>query len=177
MVARSKLLKCGNVFGGAGDSPACIAVVMTFLHRRVGCMKFQLSCCACFCFILSVIAIAGCGPTAPYDVVLIAGSVYYDGKPIPKGFKLDFSPEDGRRGSVGVITDDAGRFSTVHSTSQDGVPTGKCVVNVSLIDSLNSKPPAEYAAMMNAYGFGAPGLPLEIKKKNTSLKIDFPKVD
>ncbi|MGL6193882.1 MAG: hypothetical protein ACRC2T_03565 [Thermoguttaceae bacterium] len=131
----------------------------------------------CVLSVLVLIAVTGCGPKAPYQVVPIAGNAYYDDKPIPEGFRIDFCPVNGTRTSVGIIKGTEGAFTAIHSADQDGVATGPCKVNVGMVDALSNQPPAEFAAMVAKYGFGTDGIPVEITKKNMKIKIEFPKAE
>ncbi len=129
-----------------------------------------------FAFAAGVLsAVVGCGGNkAPYGVVPVAGVVTYKGAPLPQNFKIDFLPEDGKRGSGAILRGNDGAFTAVHTVSQDGVPTGKCKVTVAWAGPIGTSPPEEFAPLLQKYGFGKEGLPMEITKKDLKMKIDFP---
>ena len=124
--------------------------------------------------IIFVAFIIGCGPKAPYDLVILEGVATYAGKPIPNGFRLTFLSIDGKRPSSAVIKQDNGKFVSVHTLQQDGVPKGKCKVNVLWGGDIGTSPPKEYEPMLQKYGFGTEGLEFEFTKNNRKFKLDFP---
>lgn len=129
-----------------------------------------------YCFVLLVVLflfVTGCGVKAPYPVVPIEGVVTWGGKPIPKEFTLRFRPENGMNESTGVIKD-GGKFTTIHTVSIDGVPTGQCTVRVAWSGGFGTSPPDEYKPLVSKYGFTSEGIPIEITKKDLNLKLDFP---
>jgi hypothetical protein len=124
-----------------------------------------------FCFLL----ISGCGVKTSYDVVPIEGIATWDGKLIPQEFTIVFRPENGKTESMGFVKD-GGRFEAIHTVEIKGVPTGKCTVHIVWGGRDGTTPPKEYEPLIKNYGFQSKGLPLEITKKNKSMKIDFPAV-
>jgi hypothetical protein len=127
-----------------------------------------------FVFMSLVALCLGCGPKAPYDLVLLEGNATYAGKPIPKDFRLSFQPLDGKRSSSATIKTDDGKFATVHTLSQDGVPKGKCQVTVVWGGDMGTSAPPGYEAMLAKYGFGTAGHEFEFTKNNKKFKLDFP---
>jgi hypothetical protein len=129
------------------------------------------------CTLLSILLcfwiFSGCSPKAPYDVVPIEGIVTWNGKPLPKEFGLKFRPENGANESTGFIKDN-GKFVTFHTIEISGVPTGHCTVRIAWNGGDGTTPPPEYQPLLKKFGFQSEGLPLEIKKKDKSLKLDFP---
>ena len=117
---------------------------------------------------------AGCGPKAPYDLVLLEGVATYAGKPISKDFRLEFSSLDGKRPSTAFIKADDGKFVAIHTVNQDGVPSGQCRVNIMWGGDIGTTPPKEYEPMLKKYGFGTAGLKLEFTKHDKKYKLDFP---
>ena len=125
-------------------------------------------------FVFFIATIIGCGPKAPYDLVLLEGVVTYAGKPVTKDFRLEFLSADGKRPSSAFIKQDDGKFVAVHTVSQDGVPIGKCKVTIMWGGDIGTSPPAEYEPMLKKYGFGTEGLTLEFTKNDRKYKLDFP---
>lgn len=123
--------------------------------------------------LIACVLIIGCGKKAPYDVVPIEGTASYKGQPLPPNFRIDFQPEDGKRGSSASITE-GGKFIAQHTLEQDGVPTGTCGAVVSWEGPMGTSPPQEYQPMIKKYGYGTPGLEVEITKKDKKFKLDFP---
>ena len=115
----------------------------------------------------------GCAPKAPYGIVEIAGVATFNGKPLPKDFKIDFNPDDGKRSSSAIILADDGKFVASHTVSQDGVPAGKCTVFVSWAGDIGTSPPAEYGPLFEKFGFGKEGMPVEISKPDKKFNLDF----
>ncbi|MBP3557394.1 MAG: hypothetical protein J6K20_06785 [Thermoguttaceae bacterium] len=122
----------------------------------------------------AVVAVSGCGPKAPYELVPISGVATYQGKPIPTGFRVEFIPADGSRSSFGNIQE-GGKFEAVHTPSQKGVKSGTCQVKIYWNDNPEINPvPEEYAEMIAKYGHtGTDVKEIEIKKKDKNFKIDF----
>jgi len=133
-----------------------------------------------YCYFVPVVVllmcVVGCGVKAPYPVVPIEGTVTWDGKPVPKQFVLKFRPENGMTESTGFIKDD-GKFTTIHTVDIDGVPTGNCTVRIQWNGGDGTSPPDEYKPLVGKYGFQSGGLPIEIKKKDKNMKLDFPAVE
>jgi hypothetical protein len=132
-----------------------------------------------YCFaplVVLFLCVIGCGQKAPYPVVPIEGVVTWEGKPIPKEFVLKFRPESGMTESTGFIKD-GGKFVTVHTVDIDGVPTGNCTVRVQWNGGDGTSPPDEYKPLVSKYGFTTEGFPVEIKKKDKNMKLDFPAVN
>ena len=127
-------------------------------------------------FVFFAVMIFGCGPKAPYDLVLIEGVATYAGKPIAKEFRLEFRSLDGKRPSTAFIKKDDGKFVAAHTLHQDGVPPGKCQVNIMWGGDIGTSPPPEYAPMLQKYGFGTEGLQVEFTKHDKKFKLDFPEV-
>ena len=127
-----------------------------------------------FCVSLVVVLIVGCGPKAPYDLVILEGVATYADKPIPKDFRLTFQSLDGKRPSTAVIKQDDGKFAAIHTLSQDGVPKGKCKVNVLWGGDIGTSPPKEFEPMLKKYGYGTEGQELEFTKNDKKYKLDFP---
>ena len=125
-------------------------------------------------FMFFVVMITGCGPKAPYDLVLLEGTATYAGQPIPKSFRLTFQSLDGKRPSTATVKSDDGAFVAVHTLQQDGVPKGKCKVNVLWGGDIGTVPPPEFGPMLQKYGFGSEGLELEFSKNDRKYKLDFP---
>ena len=127
-----------------------------------------------FFLMLSMVLMMGCGPKAAYDLVIVEGVATYAGKPIPKDFRLSFQPLDGKRLSTAVFKQDDGKFAAVHTLSLDGVPPGKCKVNVLWGGAIGTSPPQEYEPMLKKYGYGTEGHEFEFTKNNKKCKLDFP---
>lgn len=128
----------------------------------------------CLFFVIIMTMIIGCGPKAPYDLVIVEGVATYAGKPISKDFRLTFLSVDGKRPSSATIKSDDGKFAAVHTLSQDGVPKGKCKVNVLWGGEMGTSPPGEYGPMLKKYGYGTEGLEFEFTKNDRKYKLDFP---
>ena len=122
----------------------------------------------------AVVAVSGCGPKAPYELVPISGVATYQGKPIPTGFRVEFEPSDGSRPSFGQIQD-GGKFEVVHTASQKGVKAGACKVKIYWNGNPETDPvPEEYAEMIAKYGpSGTDVSEIEIKKKDNNFKLDL----
>ena len=130
--------------------------------------------CSGLLFSFVMLLTIGCGPKAPYDLVLVEGVATYAGKPIPKRFRLSFQSADGKRPSSAAIKQDDGKFVAMHTLQQDGVPKGKCQVTVVWGGDIGTSPPKEYEPMLKKYGFGTEGLELEFTKNDRKFKLDFP---
>ncbi len=122
----------------------------------------------------AVVAVSGCGPKAPYQLVPISGVATYQGKPIPTGFRVEFEPTDGSRPSFGNIQE-GGKFEVVHTASQKGVKAGPCKVKIYWNGNPETDPvPEEFAEMMSKYGMtGSDVKEVEIKKKDNNFKLDL----
>ncbi|MBQ7110044.1 MAG: hypothetical protein IJO06_02385 [Thermoguttaceae bacterium] len=122
----------------------------------------------------AVVAVSGCGPKAPYELVPISGVATYQGKPIPTGFRVEFEPTDGSRPSFGNIQE-GGKFEVVHTASQKGVKAGPCKVKIYWNGNPETDPvPEEFAEMMSKYGMtGSDVKEVEIKKKDNNFKLDL----
>ncbi len=122
----------------------------------------------------AVVAVSGCGPKAPYELVPISGVATYQGQPLPTGFRVEFEPTDGSRPSFGNIQD-GGKFEVIHTASQKGVKAGMCKVKVYWNGNPETDPvPEEFAEMLSKYGMsGTDVKEVEIKKKDNNFKVDF----
>ena len=89
---------------------------------------------------------------------------------------LKFRPDNGANESTGFIKDN-GKFTTIHTVDIDGVPTGNSTVRMVWGGGDGTSPPDEYKPLVSKYGFGSAGFPVEITKKNTNMKLDFPAVE
>ena len=122
----------------------------------------------------AVVAVSGCGPKAPYDMVPISGVATYQGAPLPTGFRVVFEPTDGSRSSFGNIQE-GGKFEAVHTASIKGVKAGTCKVKVFWNGNPETDPvPEEFAELMSKYGMtGTDVKEVEITKKDNKYKVDF----
>lgn len=80
---------------------------------------YRLFCCWAG---ISLLALSGCGPKLPYEVVPFAGTVTYQGDPVP-GLPIFFLPEAGRPSNG--FSDKNGKFNMIYTAQVDGVQTGK----------------------------------------------------
>jgi len=132
-------------------------------------MKFKTLCV--FLLVLLLSSCGGCGEKLPYDVVAIRGTVTVEGKPAPKGLRLQFAPANGEGRPSEAIVGDEGRFKAIYSRSVEGVQVGKAVLIVSWGGG-TSLPP-EAAGIIKKYGENAKGIPLEITKPDKEFKIEL----
>ncbi|MGL6196113.1 MAG: hypothetical protein ACRC2T_14955 [Thermoguttaceae bacterium] len=123
-----------------------------------------------FFVLVAIVTFTGCDKS-PYKVVPIEGTATWKGNPIPEGFSLEFTPEEGRASS-GFISKE-GKFKTVYSAQKDGVQTGKNKVKVMWNTGTMPPPPEEYIELVNTYGYKSEGIEIEIKKADKNLTIDF----
>lgn len=120
----------------------------------------------------------GCGPGSEYKVVPISGVATWKGEPLPEGFYLTFQPENGRPSEAPITSD--GAFTALYSTSQSGVQVGKSTVTLSWRPGTTAvgvgvpQAPRQYADLLKQYGFGSSGVPIEITKKDSQFKVNFP---
>ena len=80
---------------------------------------YRLLCCVMGITFLFVL---GCGPKLPYEVVPFAGTVTYQGAPVP-GLPVFFLPETGRPSNG--FSDKDGKFNMIYTVKVDGIQTGK----------------------------------------------------
>ena len=82
-----------------------------------------------YLFVGILISALGCGPTAPFPVATVEGTVTYQGKPLGHG-RVAFLPEAGTPGpaAVGVIGPD-GSFR-IQTAGLDGAAIGRHLVTV-----------------------------------------------
>lgn len=76
----------------------------------------------CFVMGITVLFVLGCGSKLPYEVVPFAGTVTYQGDPVP-GLPIFFLPETGRPSNG--FSDKNGKFNMIYTVKVDGVQTGK----------------------------------------------------
>ena len=79
---------------------------------------YRLSCCLIG---VTFLFVPGCGPKLPYEVVPFAGTVTYQGTPVP-GLPIFFLPEEGRPSNG--FSDKNGKFNMVYTVKVDGIQTG-----------------------------------------------------
>ncbi len=119
---------------------------------------------------------AGCGKGAKsqYGVVKFAGKATFDGQPIPEGFKIVFTPAEGRQSAAAVKAD--GEFYARYSSAEDGVQKGSLKVTVGWDEEDKGPIPAGFEDLVKAYS-GDPENYMEISvdKANTSYELNFPK--
>jgi hypothetical protein len=113
--------------------------------------------------------ISGCDSKVPYDLVPIEGIATYQGKPLPEEFIIVFQPSDGSRSSEGIVKK-GGKFQLIHTPQMVGAKVGTNTVFVRPIRVV----PEGYKEFVNQYGLGATGFPVNIDRKNSAFKLDFP---
>jgi hypothetical protein len=123
-------------------------------------------------------ALAGCGPSDPFDYVKVSGKVTYeDGSPIPGGLEVEFvplaepvDPKTHPRPGFATMNDD-GTFDSVTSYKYgDGLVRGRHKVAVrSFSDDLNSTGavPEEYTNPQTS--------PLEVDTADAPFHLKVPK--
>lgn len=126
---------------------------------------------------LSLLVVAGCGSSGPFEFVPVSGTVAYeDGAPLPGGCKLFFVAQDVE--AVGTAhprparanVDQQGEFDCVTSYKYgDGLIPGKHKVAIRAGSSADGKPlvPPEYASTETT--------PLVIDTADAPLLIKVPK--
>ena len=122
-------------------------------------------------FSLSLFAMfSGCGEKLPYEVVRTRGTVTFDGRPAPKGLRLQFAPIGGEGRTSEAIVGDEGKFKAVYTRSVEGIQVGKITLTVSWG---GGTPPPEVAEIIEKYGGNTKGFPLEITKPDKEFKIEL----
>jgi len=79
---------------------------------------YRLLCCLSG---ISLLLFLGCGQKLPYEVVPFAGTVTYQGEPVP-GLPIFFLPETGRPSNG--FSDKDGKFNMIYTARVDGIQTG-----------------------------------------------------
>lgn len=112
----------------------------------------------------------GCGPKLPYEVVPFAGTVTYQGNPVP-GLPIFYSPEEGRPSNG--YSDKDGKFNMVYTARVDGIQTGKGTFYVELnIDDGRKYENRELLdTIAKKYGKGNDLLQCDFKKKETNYEL------
>ncbi len=76
-----------------------------------------------------LVCISGCGSPTRSPVVAVSGTIAYeDGKTLPAGTKVVFSPVLGGAGSAMAETDEAGNFTLEHVNGSPGAEVGAYTV-------------------------------------------------
>lgn len=120
--------------------------------------------------------LTGCGPSNPYTVVVVSGTLTLDGKPVP-GVRMTFTPDEGR---PSIATTDAnGKFKPWYRGQQDGIQTGKIKVTIEQADSgdlmeKSARPSPALQTLLNRYGHGGKeNLEIQVDGPNEDLKIEL----
>ena len=134
-------------------------------------MKTNLFCGLFFCFLLTTFI--GCGEKLPYEVADIRGTITFEGKPVPKGMRLQFAPIGGEGRTSEAIVGDEGKFRATYTRSTPGVQVGKVRLFVSWGGGSNTMIPSEAAEIIKKFGGNTKGFSLEITKQNKNFKIEL----
>ena len=128
---------------------------------------YRLLCCLTG---LSCLLAVGCGPKLPYDVVPFAGTVTYQGAPVP-GLPIYFLPETGRPSNG--FSDKDGKFTMIYTVRVDGVQTGKGTIYFELGpgDGMEFNNKELLGTIAKKYGKGNELLQFEITKKETNYEL------
>lgn len=129
---------------------------------------------ASLCGLTFVAAGCGKGAKSKYDVVKFAGKVTYDGKEIPEGFTLLFTPAEGKQSGAAVKA--GGEFYAKYSSAEDGVQKGQLKVTVGWDDEVKGAIPAGFEDLVKSYSGAAENcLTITVDKADTQYALDFPK--
>ena len=124
------------------------------------------------------VAMSGCGgKKSPRGVVKFGGTVVYDGKPVPAGFMITFTPAgSGGRPSAAVV-EDGGKFYAKYSSAEDGVEHGQLKVTIGWDEERNDGAPVPegFEALSKSYGSLNDALEITVDKANTAFELSFPK--
>ncbi|HQR08074.1 MAG TPA: hypothetical protein PLN21_14695 [Gemmatales bacterium] len=72
----------------------------------------------------------GCSSNTAKLVPVEGKVLFADGKPLPKGTRLIFNPNEGKMGSATAVTDETGSFQAVHQSGSKGAAIGKYSVQL-----------------------------------------------
>ena len=124
----------------------------------------------------TTMGLSGCGGAkkSPRGVVKFGGTATYDGKPLPKGVMIMFTPKEGRQSAA--TTTENGAFYAKYSTAEDGVEHGTLKVTVGWDEEVTGGPIAEdFADLIKNYSTADQALEITVEKADTEYKLDFPK--
>jgi len=124
-------------------------------------------------FFLFLTLLIGCGEKLPYEVVRIRGTVTFEGKPAPKGLRLQFAPAKGEGRTSEAVVGDAGKFKAIYTRSVEGIQVGKVNLIVSWGGGSNASAPPEAVEIIKKFGGNTRGFPLEITKPDKEFKIEL----
>jgi hypothetical protein len=125
----------------------------------------------CYLTGVAILFTCGCGgPNLPYKVVLLAGTVTYQGNPVP-GLPIFFMPEAGRPSNA--FSDKDGKFSFVYTLEADGVQAGKGTffVELSPTDGTKYNNRTVLDEIAKKYPKNNELLKVEITKKETKYEL------
>ena len=123
----------------------------------------------------STVGFSGCGggKKSPRGVVKFGGTATYDGKPLPAGVMIMFTPDGGRQ-SAATVTEN-GAFYAKYTTAEDGVEHGALKVTVGWDEEMSGALPEDFAGLIKGYATDADALQITVDKANTEYALDFPK--
>ena len=115
----------------------------------------------------------GCSEKLPYEVAGIRGTITFDGKPAPKGLRLQFTPVSGEGRTSEAIVGDEGKFKATYTRSTEGIQVGKIIMTVSWSGGPDASAPPDVAEIVKKFGGKTKGFPLEITEANKEFNIEL----
>ena len=123
--------------------------------------------------VFSLGVFVGCGEKLPFDVADIQGTIMFEGKPVPKGLRLQFVPVSGEGRTSEAIVGDGGKFRATYSRSTRGIQVGKALLFVSWSGGSHTPIPPVAAEIIKNFGGNTKGFPLEITKADRNFTIEL----
>ena len=124
------------------------------------------------------VALTGCGgKKSPRGVVKFGGTVVYDGKPVPAGFVITFTPAGTSGRPSTAVVEDGGKFYARYSSAEDGVEHGQIKVTIGWDEERNDNAPVPegFEGLAKGYGANQDALDITVDKANTAYELSFPK--
>lgn len=91
--------------------------------------RWPAPCCACGLLVVAAFLGTGCGDQRPRRYP-VEGILSVDGKPVPQGMQLYFTPEGPDAEPCRAVTNDSGRYVAYHKPGMKGLLPGHYVVSV-----------------------------------------------
>ena len=115
----------------------------------------------------------GCGEKLPYEVVGIRGTITFEGRPAPKGLRLQFAPANGMGRTSTAFVGEGGKFKAAYTRSVEGIQVGKVILTVGWSTGSDASMPSEAVEIIKKFGAATKGLPLEITKPDKEFRIEL----
>lgn len=115
-------------------------------------------------------AVLGCG----VSLCDVSGRVSIDGKPVPPGLKITFTPHGDDQQPILAMTENDGRYVVIHRTGKPGVPPGKYSVSVGFWGDASMNPPGISSLKIpEEFRDGTSTLVCDVRGGKTEFNIDL----